>query len=222
MAISLLAVSGPEMVGPSSSHTAGALKIGQFARSCVDFEPERVEIFLHGSFGTVYKGHATDRALIAGILGMRVDDENIRNAFEIAKAKPMEYTFIPCSLGMGFHPNTAKIRMYHGEDKFTIIGSSIGGGAIKISNINGFDVNINENEASNYIVVILHKDFQGVLTEILASLSDNNNIAAVHSMRMAKTGEVLTIIESDEEVGERKIASMKQNHPYINSIFEIK
>ncbi len=221
MISSLLEISGPVMVGPSSSHTAGALKLGQFARAFLGERPKKVEIYLHGSFGTVYKGHATDRAIVAGLLSMAPSDENIKNSFEKAKEKKMEFKFIPCSLGIGFHPNTAKIVMHRNGDSFSVTGSSIGGGAIKITEINDFEVNIKDSMGSTFIIIIMHKDSKEGLNKLISSLSTkNNNIVSVHSVRIKKNGEAMTTIETDEKIPYETLKKIKEDNSHIHSIFE--
>ncbi|MBT7736327.1 L-serine ammonia-lyase, iron-sulfur-dependent, subunit beta, partial [Candidatus Peregrinibacteria bacterium] len=107
--LSVFDVAGPVMVGPSSSHTAGACKIGQFARALFHTTPTKATFYLHGSFAEVYKGHATDKALISGVMKLRTSDPRIKEAFKIAKAKHIECVFKKKDLGEKFHPNTVQI-----------------------------------------------------------------------------------------------------------------
>ncbi len=210
------------MIGPSSSHTAGALKIGQFARAFLGELPDMVEIYLHGSFGNVYQGHSTDKAIVAGLLGMNTDDENIKNSFEEAKKKNMKFKFIPCNLDVGLHPNTAKIKMFKGKKSFSVTGASIGGGTICITKINEFETNIQEIMKGTYTVIVMHQDAKGVLLAIASALTtENNNIAAIHSVRTAKEGDAMTIVETDEKISYDTLKCIKNENPYIYSIFEI-
>ena len=107
--LSIFDIAGPVMVGPSSSHTAGACKIGQFARALYHKTPKKVTFYLHGSFAEVYKGHATDLALLGGVMKFRTSDPRMKDSFQIAKEKNIEFEFKKKNLGNDFHPNTVKI-----------------------------------------------------------------------------------------------------------------
>ncbi len=155
--ISVFDIAGPIMVGPSSSHTAGACKIGQFARALFHGTPRKVIFYLHGSFGEVYKGHATDRALLAGILKMRTSDPRIKDSFEISKKKNIEYKFIKKDLGAKWHPNTVKIVLENSRRKMSIIGSSTGGGVIEILKIDNFNILL-KGRAGKYLSLIVRHD----------------------------------------------------------------
>ena len=133
---SVFNIIGPVMVGPSSSHTAGALGIALYGRERFGRVPERVDIVLYESFAKTYKGHGTDVALVSGVLGMEADDMRIRNAFEIAKSEGLEVNFI-ISDEMAPHPNTVKLTFISGDDKFEVVGISIGGGSFKVLTENG-------------------------------------------------------------------------------------
>lgn len=139
---SIFDIAGPIMVGPSSSHTAGACKIGQFARALFHQTPQKITFYLHGSFGEVYKGHATDRALLAGVMKFQTSDPRIADAFEIADKKGFKYKFIPQDLGAHCHPNSVKIVLENKSSKMEVTGSSIGGGMVEIKKIDGFNVDI--------------------------------------------------------------------------------
>ena len=128
---------GPVMIGPSSSHTAGAARLGKIGQEIVDGNFYKVTFYLHGSFAKTYKGHGTNRALVAGVLGMDPSDERIKDSLNIAKEKGIDIEFVETDLGYE-HPNTVKmIFHYKNKDDYYIIGSSIGGGNILITNING-------------------------------------------------------------------------------------
>ncbi len=140
--LSIFEIAGPIMVGPSSSHTGGACKIGQFARAIFHGTPKKVTFYLHGSFGEVYKGHATDKALVAGMLKMRTRDPRIPDSFEIAKKKGLQFKFVVKDLGKDKHPNTVEVVMENAKRKMSITGSSIGGGMIQIVKIDNFKVDL--------------------------------------------------------------------------------
>ncbi len=130
---SVFDILGPIMIGPSSSHTAGAARLGKEAREIVGEDFKAVKFYLHGSFAQTYKGHGTDRALVAGILGMEPDDDHLKDALNIAKEKGIDVEFIPADLGTDKHPNTVKMVfiMKDGTEK-EVMGSSIGGGNVQM------------------------------------------------------------------------------------------
>lgn len=154
------------MVGPSSSHTAGACKIGQFARALFHDTPKKVTFYLHGSFGEVYKGHATDMALLAGVMKFQTSDPRIKEAFEIAKEKHLQYKFIPKDLGAKYHPNTVQVVLEDNKKSMSVIGSSIGGGMIEIVKIDDFDVYLKGTAGKYLSLVVCHDKNPKVLKEL--------------------------------------------------------
>lgn len=141
MDVSLFDVAGPIMVGPSSSHTAGACKIGQVARALFNGTPKHADFYLYGSFATVYQGHATDRALLAGVMKLKTSDPHLADAFEIAEKKKLEYQFIPIEKeAPEHHPNTVRIVLKNRNRTLSVVGSSIGGGEVRITYINDIPV----------------------------------------------------------------------------------
>lgn len=197
---SLFDIAGPVMVGPSSSHTAGAAKIGQFARAIFDATPTKVHFLLHGSFGEVYKGHATDRALLGGVMKCAPNDPQIKNAFEIATQKGIEYTFEPGNLGPQFHPNTVKITLENKDRKMEIIGSSIGGGNVVMNQINGFDVHLTGNSAEQYFTLVVENENRpGMLAKITGFLGDKNiRIVNMQSCYLAFENKVLSVLSIEK------------------------
>ena len=140
---SVFDIAGPIMVGPSSSHTAGACKIGQISRALFHGTPDKVTFILHGSFATVYKGHATDRALVGGVMKFKTSDPRIKNSFALAEKIGIKYEFKTADLGEKYHPNTVKIILEKWDRQpMEVIGSSIGGGIIKVVKIGQFDVDL--------------------------------------------------------------------------------
>ena len=139
--ISVFDVMGPNMIGPSSSHTAGAARIGFLAQKMINGPLKKVEFTLYGSFSRTYKGHGTDRALLGGIMGFSTDDMRIRNSFEIAEKKGLEFTFTPNELETDIHPNTVDIHMVNESgQEMTVRGESLGGGKVRIVRINSVQV----------------------------------------------------------------------------------
>lgn len=166
------------MVGPSSSHTAGACKIGQFARALFHGTPKKVTFYLHGSFGEVYKGHATDKALLAGVIKFMTSDPRIKNSFNIAKKKGIEYKFIVKDLGKKYHPNTVKIVLENTKRKMSVIGSSIGGGMIRILKINNFNVLIRGRAGKYLSLVVCHDRNPQIIPELVKKLKDSGIFVA--------------------------------------------
>ncbi len=174
MTYSIFDIAGPVMVGPSSSHTAGACKIGQYARALFHKTPKKVTFYLHGSFGEVYVGHATDRALLGGVMKFKTSDERIKDSFKIAKEKKIDYEFVVKDLGAKYHPNTVEVVLEDGDYKMSVIGSSIGGGMIEIVKINDFDVML-KGQAGKYLsIVVCHENNPELLLELRARLKALN------------------------------------------------
>lgn len=196
------------MIGPSSSHTAGAVRIGRTALKILNDKPVSAQIFLSGSFAQTYRGHGTDRALIAGIMGLHSHDERIRNALEIASAEGLEYSFevtdIPDS-----HPNTARIEL-KGESGLTCViqGSSIGGGNIVITEINGQSVSFT---GQYNTLLIIHQDRPGTIAAVTEYMARSNiNIGNFRLSRLMKGGEAVMTIEVDGGVDDEIISNLKK------------
>lgn len=200
----LLEVSGPVMIGPSSSHTLGALKISRFVYKLVGI-PERVSFVLHGSFALTYKGHGTDRALLAGIIGLKPDNPNVKNAYVIAKEKGLIYSFEFEDLG-DVHPNTVIVKAWKGESYNEIEGSSIGGGAVTITKINGVECSLTGEYPT---LVVTNKDRPGALKDILSCVKQN--VANVYLRRVnALQGIALSIIELDDNPRKSSLKCLKR------------
>ena len=189
---------GPIMIGPSSSHTAGAVKIGFLTRELMGEKIVKAEIKLHGSFAATYKGHGTDKALVAGLLGMLPDDERIKNSFESAKNENMTFEFSTIKLEH-VHPNTVIINAIGKSGKTLVVqGSSVGGGEIVITKLNGMDVNFSGNKNT---LVIFHKDTLGEIALVSELLANNEiNIAEMRVSRNKLGGEATMVIETDQQV----------------------
>lgn len=216
---SVFDIIGPKMIGPSSSHTAGAARIGRVARKISRDTIKKVTFYLHGSFASTYRGHGTDRALIAGVLGLQPNDENISRSMEIAKQQGIEYAFVETDLG-DVHPNTVKIVLEYSEGKHSeLIGSSIGGGSIKIIQINGLDV---EFTAEYPTLVIRHIDRPGVIAEVTKIMSHHNiNIASMNVFRQHKGEDAFMIIETDHVVSEKIVDEIHGLKDKIISVYMI-
>lgn len=194
--LSIFDIAGPIMVGPSSSHTAGACKIGQFARALFHGTPKKVTFYLHGSFGEVYKGHATDRALLAGVMKFRTSEPLIKKSFEIAKKKKIKYSFIKRNLGQKFHPNSVKIVMENKKRKMSVIGSSIGGGMIEIVKIDNFNVNIRGRAGKYLSLVVRHRKSEKIIRELKEKIKKLGvNVAEV--LETTLNGKSLSVFNLD-------------------------
>lgn len=194
---------GPIMIGPSSSHTAGAVRLGLMARAILVEPVKSVEIKLHGSFAQTYKGHGTDRALIAGIMGFKPDDERIRDALQIATKNNIEYSFEKVNLEDA-HPNTAIMKLTGISGQVVSVqGASIGGGNIVISYINDFEVNLSGKYPS---LIVVHKDRPGVINGVTAALALYNiNIAYMKVSRKERGAQALMNIEVDNPVPDEAV-----------------
>ncbi len=214
--MSVIDILGPVMVGPSSSHTLGALRIARFAYKFIGGMPEDVHFILHGSFAESAMGHGTDKALLAGVLGMREDDENIKNACEIAKKVGVRYSIEYGDLG-DVHPNTVLMEIKKGGKIYRIMGSSIGGGEIRIVRINDVDCNISWEY--NTLVLVM-KDIPGALAHILKTIT--KNITNLYMRRVnALEGKAITIIETDEVIPKKDLKNVADCE-YVYELFYIR
>lgn len=199
MNISIFDVIGPVMIGPSSSHTAGAARLARVAGMIAKRFVTHVSFDLHGSFARTYKGHGTDKALVAGVLGMAEDDENIVNAFKLAELRGLTYEINTVVLE-NQHENSVRFAftLDNGE-LFNVTGSSLGGGRILITQIGEFSVELS---AQSPALLIQHRDRTGVVGEITNILAQNNiNIATMKLSRRAKGDLAFSVIETDNPLG---------------------
>lgn len=189
---------GPIMVGPSSSHTAGAVRIGNMARTLLGETPKTAHILLHGSFAETGQGHGTDRALVAGLLGMKPDDLRIPNSFVLAKEKGLVFDFGEVTL-RDAHPNTAVLDIFGSDGhELRMQASSTGGGRIRVDRLN--DVEVNFTGAYNTLI-INNRDISGELAEVTRQISQAQiNIANMSLCRSKRGGSVLMVIETDQTV----------------------
>lgn len=204
---------GPIMVGPSSSHTAGALALASMARKLFGEQPERAVFTLYGSFAATGSGHGTDKALVAGILGLATDDPRVADAFALAKAAGVQVDIVWDTTTEVAHPNTVDIRCESREGRtLEMRGVSIGGGAAVIRRINGIDVDITGERTS---VVVHQRDERGVLAHIAGVLADCGiNIANANLHRTAKRGDAYTVLETDSAV-DASVRELLMDHPDI-------
>lgn len=207
-------VLGPIMVGPSSSHTAGACRISNTAADICSKGFKKVTFYLHGSFGHTYKGHFTDKALVGGALGYEPDDERIRNAFSEAEAAGIEYEFIVKDLGDKFHPNTVKVVFsYEDREDEYVIGTSIGGGAIVIVNINGIDITF---KGTFPTLLLKYHEQKGVLSFVSSQLANSDyNIESINTVKNNLTEVVTLTVELDKPLTEDLKKTILEDERFI-------
>ncbi len=218
--ISVFDVIGPNMIGPSSSHTAGALKIALLAGKLATDTIIRVHFILYGSFAKTYKGHGTDRALLGGILGFRTEDSRIRDSFLYARQAGLEYSFELNETNRDVHPNTVDITITSSDGKsVTVRGVSTGGGNCRIEKIDNIEVDLTGDYTT---LLIRQRDKFGVLAYITSCLSEYQvNIAFLRLYRENKGEAAYTIIETDNDIPEQVLRRIEQ-HREIESAMIIK
>ena len=204
----LFDIIGPVMVGPSSSHTAGAARIGNMGRTLLGEEVARADIGLYGSFAETGYGHGTDRALLAGLLGMKPDDLRIPNAYEEANRAGMAYSFRTVEL-RDAHPNTALLELTgKSGKKLTLQASSIGGGAIVVNKIDGIDVNFTGDFNT---LIVRNQDESGSVAAITSILSQVHiNVANMSVNRHRRGGDALMVIETDQHIKPRQVEFLSE------------
>lgn len=192
---SVFDIIGPVMVGPSSSHTAGAARIGKVVREIFGEQPTRVDIYLYESFAKTYRGHGTDVALVGGLLGMAPDDPQLPDSLKLAHERGIKVTFVPKNDKVD-HPNTAKIVIQTPARSMTVTGVSIGGGNIQISEINGFKLSLSMGTPT---FITVHQDVPGMIARATDLLSANGvNIGTMTVTREAKGEQAIMVMEVDE------------------------
>lgn len=196
--LSTFDIIGPIMVGPSSSHTAGAVRLGLVARSIFGEKPSSVLIELHGSFADTGPGHGTDRALVAGLLEMEPSDERIQDSLPLARQAGIQITFMDTDLGEAEHPNTVRFSLHASGRSMQITGSSLGGGLIAVTHLDGFPVNLT---AEFETLLIVGEDRPGTINAITARLYEEHiNVAYFNVARDQRGGQAIMIIETDNSI----------------------
>lgn len=207
---------GPVMIGPSSSHTAGVVRIGLATRHIFGEQPTTATITFYNSFATTYEGHGSDRAIIAGLLGFATDDERIKNALDIAKESGLIYHFKGVANAGIYHPNTVKVNVQKENKTLEVLGVSRGGGLIAIREIDGFNCNL----SGQYPTLIIEADdVKGSIAFITSVIAnDNINIGTMTVNRTAKNGTAKLFIEMDSEIKPITLEYLKQ----LNWVHEVK
>lgn len=214
---SVFDIIGPVMIGPSSSHTAGAARIGRVARDLFGRQPKWVRIHLYGSFAETYRGHGTDVAIVGGLLDYDTHDERIKTAFEDAKQAGMHYEFIPEEAHKE-HPNTARLVMGDDNGEMSVEGISIGGGKIEISEVNGFKLRLTGGMPA---ILVVHNDRTGCIANVANCLAMHNvNIGHMEVSRIERGHTALMVIEVDQNIDER-ILQQISFIPHITKVSKI-
>jgi L-serine dehydratase len=194
--VSSFDIIGPIMVGPSSSHTAGAVRLGLVGRSVLGVQPANALIELHGSFAHTGQGHGTDRAILAGLLGLNTDDGRIRHSFALAEALGMTFKFAESDLGDDAHPNSVRLTLTAGDEKIQIVGASVGGGMVQINSVQGYPVHFGGEYET---LLIIADDRPGTINAVTQwLLAKELNIAFFRVERQQRRGRAIMIIELDE------------------------
>ena len=212
---SVFDIVGPVMIGPSSSHTAGACRLGELARAIFGDAPVSAHIVLHGSFASTGPGHGTDIALIAGLLGLHPDDARLPRAFELARADGLVFDFAEADLGDA-HPNTAVFEMQDAEGRHMAVqGSSLGGGDVVVTRIDGYDVEVT---GELPLLVVGHMDRPGEIAAVTSILAETHvNIASMHVSRERRGAGALMLIATDAEI-DRVTAERLAKQPGVTSV----
>ncbi len=212
---SVFDIVGPVMIGPSSSHTAGACRLGELARAVFGAAPTRAHILLHGSFASTGPGHGTDLALVAGLLGMHPDDPRIPAAFDVARESGLVFDFAEEDLG-DVHPNTAVFELEDTEGRrMRVQGSSLGGGDVVVTGIDGYDVELTGDLP---LLVVGHVDRPGEIAAVTGVLAETHvNIASMHVSRSRRGADALMLIATDAEVSP-EVAERIAAEPGVTSV----
>jgi L-serine dehydratase len=205
--VSLFDILGPVMVGPSSSHTAGACRLGLMARSILGGTPESVVIQLHGSFAATGEGHGTHRALVGGLVGLPPDDLRLRDAYAHAEAAGLTWTFESTDLGDEAHPNTAVLSVERDGERTAIRGASVGGGRIEVTEVDGFGVSLG---GDYHTLVLLAHDEPGTIAAVASTLAEDGvNLATMRVDRTGRHQDALMTIEADEPISDDALARIR-------------
>lgn len=202
------------MVGPSSSHTAGALRLARVARSVLERTPERARVSLHGSFAKTYKGHGTDRAVAGGLLGFAPDDPRIVGALHLARQAGLELSFAEADFGEKVHPNTLRIEAARDTEAVDLMGSSVGGGFIEVFRLDGYPVSIG---GQYHTLIVTADDIPGTVAAVTQLFSERGVNLATMDVRRKRKGELaLMVLQFDDPLAEGALAAIRA-FPWLRS-----
>jgi L-serine dehydratase len=189
---------GPVMIGPSSSHTAGVVRIGLAAYKLLGGVPDTAIIIFYNSFARTYEGHGSDRAILAGLMGFRTDDKRIKDAIELATEAGMNYSFKSVGNASALHPNSVRLHLTRGDREIEVLGESKGGGIVNIAEVNGFNAGFS---ASLHTLIVFAADVKGSIAFIANVLAhDDCNIATMSVSRKGKNDLACQVIEMDSGI----------------------
>lgn len=204
---SVFDIIGPVMIGPSSSHTAGAARIGKLMRTLFGEQPDVADIYLYESFAKTYRGHGTDIAIVGGLLNMEPDDDRLAQSLKLAHEAGMEVAFIPKDESAA-HPNLTTIRLSKGDRKAVMTGISIGGGNIELTNINGFGMTIS---AGVPTFVITHEEDPGLNKAIISTLAaDSIKTASIVTITSEQSDLLMSVVEVDLPTAVRALSQLEE------------
>jgi L-serine dehydratase len=210
--VSLFDILGPVMVGPSSSHTAGACRLGLIARAVLGATPERARIRLHGSFAATGEGHGTHRAIVGGLVGLPPDDLRLRDAYAEATRAGLVWEFEEVDLGEDAHPNTAIFELERGAERAAVRGASIGGGRVEVTDIDGFPVDLG---GDYHTLVLLAHDEPGTIHVVTGILTEAGvNLATMRVDRTGRHQDALMTIEADEPISDAALDAVRE-YPWV-------
>lgn len=205
--VSLFDILGPVMVGPSSSHTAGACRLGLMGRAILGTTPARARIRLHGSFAATGEGHGTHRAIVGGLLGIRPDDLRLRSAYDEAAAAGLAYDFENADLGDDAHPNSVVLELEGGGETVRVRGASVGGGRIEVTAIDDFPVALG---GDYHTLVLLAQDQPGTIAAISGVFAgDGVNLATMRVDRTGRHRDALMTLELDAAISDEALDEIR-------------
>lgn len=211
----LFDILGPRMVGPSSSHTAGACRLGYVTRAVAGGTPDRARVELHGSFAMTGEGHGTKKAIVGGLLGYPPDDPRLRDSLARAGEEGLEVEFATVDLGDEAHPNTARLTVRRGGEETRVVGASIGGGRIRVTEIDGIAVSVSGTLPT---LVVEADDVPGTIAQIAGMFADRNlNLATMHVDRTGRGEQALMTIEVDADIPEELVDRLREQ-PWVHWI----
>ncbi len=206
---------GPIMIGPSSSHTAGVVRIARVGIRLLKEKPKHADITFYNSFARTYEGHGSDRAVVAGLLDFKTDDKRIKNALDLAAENGLSYSFKSVGNASNLHPNTIKLEISSDNNAVELEGQSLGGGVINISEVNGYKANFS---ARLHTLIITADDVKGTIAFISSILSnDDCNIATMNVSRKGKHHEACHIVEMDSGLKPITLEYLK-SLPWVHDI----
>ena len=205
--VSAFDIIGPIMVGPSSSHTAGAVRLGRLGRAILGMQPRRAILGLHGSFAQTGRGHGTDRALVAGLLNMTTDDPRIRDSLELARDAGMNVSFRRVDLGEDAHPNSVEMTLSAKEQEIRVVGASVGGGMVEIRAIDQYPIRFT---GEHETLLVAAEDRPGTIHAITGLFLEYHlNIAFSRVERRQRGGEAIQIFETDDPIPDDLVDAME-------------